>query len=276
MNEIWNNGKCVCKDNHLRNGDSCVPCPSFGRIIDGRIQCDRDYYFHPRRYSCDFLTCPANSSPQWQDRDKDRDDKWICKCDANYYWNTKTSSCQYVAQCPPFSKLEYSEATGSWRCACDRDYLWNDKKYCCENPNCPPNSTPQLTDKGWTCVCNPNYYQNDDRKCEYLSPCPPNSKPGFVDRKIQCICDKDYYWNSYKGICDYLPSCGPYATAVFTNDNIWKCVCKNDCYSSGSGCKPLPVCPGGSKFNPNNEQCECLRNGEYLIDGLCRSCGKNE
>lgn len=130
---------------------NCIPCPSFGRIMDGRILCDKDYYFHEEIFhaiiSPALLTHPHNGKTEI---------KMI-----NGFVNamlTITGILKHLAasilpHVLPTLSLESPEATGSWRCACDRDYLWEWVQIYTENPNCPPNSTPKLTEKIGFHIC---------------------------------------------------------------------------------------------------------------------------
>lgn len=65
---------------------------------DGQCICEKNYLWHPTKYICDYLQCPANSSPQFID------DQWQCKCDQNYYYNEEKRTCDYLPACPANSK----------------------------------------------------------------------------------------------------------------------------------------------------------------------------
>lgn len=199
------------------------------------------------------MNCPANSFPQVND-----DGSNFCKCVKDYYWNAASSSCQYVATCPPFSKIDL--VNGMWKCVCDKDYLWNDKSYTCDSIICPKNSVSQYVNGKWTCVCLKDYTWNEYTKsCDYIS-CPARSKPGYQNNVLVCICDQDYYWNTQKKICDYVQNCGPYAVPAMVGDS-WDCVCKSDCYGQGRNCKPYPICPQNSRFDIKFEKCICANTG---------------
>lgn len=235
--------------------------------------CDVNYMWNEPAYRCDYLkACTAYSSP------KIVNGKWTCVCDKGYRENVYKGTCEFISNCPAYS-TDYFNGT-DWICKCNDNYYYNKDKQCCDYVSCPSNSAPWYDDsnKIWKWRCNDNYYYNKDRTaCIYLAPCPPRSKPGFDGDVFKCICDADYYWNSAKAICDYVPSCnGPYNEAVFIN-GVWTCGCRKDCYySSSKNCKPYPICPSGAKFNELAEECQCFVSGQYMIDGLCKSCGENE
>lgn len=218
-----------------------------------------------------MLKCLANSTP-----DRNSDGSWSCKCDKDYYWNNYTASCQYVAPCSKYARVDIDNVNKMWKCVCtDKDYYWNDKRYDCDYLTCPANSVVQYVDNKWACVCARDYLWNDYKKsCDYIA-CPPRSKPTFYNGVLNCTCDQGYVYNTRKQTCDANIDCGPYANFVMVGD-YWDCVCKSDCYGQGKNCKPVPKCPYNSKFNFVTERCDCINAGEFMVDNVCRSCGKNE
>ena len=185
-NEVWtkNNG-CVCREGCGRHGGSCIPCPANSRVLGSTCVCDKLYNWNSFKYTCDFLNCPANSSPQLNETSG----LYYCKCDNSYYWNNYTSLCQYVATCPQRSRMDYDNSKNMWKCFCERDYLWNDRKYLCDYLICPGNSTAVYVNDTWSCQCNKDFYSNEIRKtCDFII-CPSRSKPGFVNGNLTCICD---------------------------------------------------------------------------------------
>ena len=45
--------------------------------------------------------------------------------------------------------------------------------------------------------------------------------------------------------------------------------------SNSRSCVKLVSCPAGSQWNAQSLQCQCSTPGQYLLNGVCKSCGDN-
>ncbi|KAH9514792.1 hypothetical protein Btru_023650 [Bulinus truncatus] len=215
---------CVCSDNYLSSGISCVHKSQCGcRLSDGSF---KEYGSQWRSKDCSEVnTCLANNVIDTKDAPCGENTHCeitangpTCHCNEDYYGNPDMlDGCQEGTQFEDKICYNYTSSYGSVdiKCVCKQGYASNcdtcvDIDECHEGLHDCDLSVFKCSNVpgGYLCLCNDGYEQRngqcvDVNEClNGTAVCPPNSQCVNKEGEYGCVCCTGYFWNSETQNCD--------------------------------------------------------------------------
>lgn len=261
--------KCPPNSNELFNGTDWV------------CECHSNYHYNKEKSCCDYVSCPSNASPWYDDNNK----IWTWKCKENHHYNKDKTGCIYLAPCPPNSRPGF-DSDNVLKCICDANYYWNIPNNACDYvSNCGPYAEPKFNGTSWGCGCKSGCYGPPSKPCKPYPVCPPGSK--FDELREECVCflagqylvdgscklcgeNEEYHSGYKKFVCRAGYSLSALGCIKVCNE--WEeqsgktCVCKSNCYLGGGKCTP---CPDNMRPSADRNGCVCIDGFAPDTNGRC-------